>query len=63
MANLVSPLPGRVTDELDVLLMLERFIDWVNEHEGVEWVAMEEIAKDFRARNSPSKGAQMPKSL
>lgn len=47
----------------DVLLMLERFIRWVNEHDGVEWVAMEEIAEDFRAKNKPPLGAVMPKGM
>jgi peptidoglycan/xylan/chitin deacetylase (PgdA/CDA1 family) len=33
-----------------VLLMLERLIDHINGHEGVEWATFEEIADDFRAR-------------
>jgi hypothetical protein len=35
---------------VDVLMMLERFVTWVNKHEGVEWVTMDEIAEDFRSR-------------
>jgi hypothetical protein len=31
-------------------MMLERFIKWVNEHKGVEWVTMNEVAEDFRSR-------------
>jgi len=46
---------------IDVLKMLERFINFVNEHEGVEWVTMAEMAQDFRDRNEPPKGARMPK--
>lgn len=44
-------------------MMLERFIEWVNGHEGVEWVTMAEIAEDFRERNEPPKGAWMPKGM
>jgi hypothetical protein len=44
-------------------MMLERFIEWVNTHEGVEWVPMEEIARDFRERNEAPAGARMPKGL
>jgi hypothetical protein len=43
--------------------MLERFIKWVSAHEGVEWVTMEEIARDFRERVAPPKGARMPVRL
>jgi len=43
--------------------MLERFIKWVNTHEGVEWVTMAEIAEDFMKNNTPPKGARMPKGL
>lgn len=41
--------------------MLERFIKFVNEHEGVEWVTMAEMAQDFRSRNESPAGAKMPK--
>jgi hypothetical protein len=44
----------------DVLMMLERFITWVNTHDGVEWVTMNEIAKDFRSRSQLPAGARMP---
>lgn len=47
----------------DVLLMLERFIEWVNEHDGIEWVPMVEIEKDFRQRTAVPEGAIMPKGL
>jgi hypothetical protein len=43
--------------------MLERFIAWVNGHEGVEWVTYAEIAEDFRKRNPAPKGARMPKGF
>ena len=33
-----------------VLLMLERLIEYINGHEGVEWATFEKIAEDFRAR-------------
>jgi peptidoglycan/xylan/chitin deacetylase (PgdA/CDA1 family) len=43
-----------------VLLMLERFIEWVNTHDNVQWVPMIEMAHDFRAKNEPAVGAKMP---
>ncbi|KAF8889309.1 glycoside hydrolase/deacetylase [Infundibulicybe gibba] len=43
-----------------VLLMLERFIDWVNTHENVHWVPMIEMAREFREKRKPAAGAQMP---
>jgi peptidoglycan/xylan/chitin deacetylase (PgdA/CDA1 family) len=39
-----------VSGRPQVLLMLERFIDFVNSHEGVVWKTMEQIAADYRAR-------------
>ncbi|KAH7926010.1 carbohydrate esterase family 4 protein [Leucogyrophana mollusca] len=44
-----------------VLLMLERFIEWVNTHDNVQWVPMYEMARDLRARKDPAPGAKMPK--
>ncbi|KAH7910464.1 carbohydrate esterase family 4 protein [Hygrophoropsis aurantiaca] len=44
-----------------VLLMLERFIEWVTTHDHVQWVTMHEMAQDLRARKDPSPGAKMPK--
>ena len=41
--------------------MLERFIEWVNTHEDVEWVTMREIAEDFKSRSKPPAGARLPK--
>ncbi|OJA07559.1 hypothetical protein AZE42_07417 [Rhizopogon vesiculosus] len=46
-----------------VLLMLERFIEWVNTHDNVQWVTMHEMAQDFRARQDPAPGAVMPKGF
>jgi peptidoglycan-N-acetylglucosamine deacetylase len=37
-----------VSGRPQVLLMLERFIDYVSAHSGVEWWTMEEIANEFR---------------
>ncbi len=39
-----------VSGRPQVLLMLERLIDYINEHDGVRWATMEEVAADFRAR-------------
>ncbi|KAI1791082.1 glycoside hydrolase/deacetylase [Ganoderma leucocontextum] len=46
-----------------VLLMLERFIEWVNTHEGVQWVRMIDMAHEFRARVAPAPNAIMPRGL
>ncbi|KAF8202561.1 glycoside hydrolase/deacetylase [Pholiota molesta] len=43
-----------------VLLMLERFIEWVNTHENVHWVPMVEMAREFRSKNKPAARAKMP---
>ena len=40
-----------------VLLMLERLIEHINGHDGVEWATFETIAEDFRAR-FPFEGGQ-----
>jgi peptidoglycan/xylan/chitin deacetylase (PgdA/CDA1 family) len=39
-----------VSGRPQVLLMLERLIDYINGHRGVRWVTMEEIADDFVRR-------------
>lgn len=39
-----------VSGRPQVLLMLERLIEYINSHEGVRWVTMEEVAEDFRKR-------------
>jgi len=44
-----------------VLLMLERFIEWINAHDNVKWATFHEIAESFRAKNDPPPGAVMPK--
>ncbi len=41
-----------VSGRPQVLLMLERLIRYVNEHEGVVWSTMEDIAEDFRRRQA-----------
>ncbi|HRO58753.1 MAG TPA: polysaccharide deacetylase [Burkholderiaceae bacterium] len=39
-----------VSGRPQVLLMLERLIDYISGHAGVRWLPMEEIAEDFRGR-------------
>jgi len=39
-----------VSGRPQVLLMIERMIDYINSHEGVSWVTMEDAADDFRKR-------------
>ncbi|MCI9887847.1 polysaccharide deacetylase [Micrococcales bacterium 31B] len=50
-----------VSGRPQVLLMLERLIDHINQHEGVRWVTMAEVVDDFRAR-FPYAGAERPRS-
>lgn len=33
-----------------VLLMLERLIEYISKHSGVEWMTFEDLAEDFRKR-------------
>jgi peptidoglycan/xylan/chitin deacetylase (PgdA/CDA1 family) len=44
-----------VSGRPQVLLMLDRLISYLNQHEGVRWVTMEQAADDFR-RRQPFKG-------
>ncbi|EGN97032.1 carbohydrate esterase family 4 protein [Serpula lacrymans var. lacrymans S7.3] len=46
-----------------VLLMLERFIQWVNTHDNVHWATLHEMASEFRAKKEPVPGAKMPKGF
>jgi peptidoglycan/xylan/chitin deacetylase (PgdA/CDA1 family) len=39
-----------VSGRPQVLLMLERLIGYLNQHDGVTWVTMEQAADDFRRR-------------
>ena len=39
-----------VSGRPQVLLMLERLIEYINGHDGIEWATFEEIADDFRKR-------------
>lgn len=49
-----------VSGRPQVLLMLERLIEYINSHEGVQWATMEEIAEDFKQRY-PFSGANRPR--
>jgi hypothetical protein len=39
----------QVSGKPQVLLLHERLIEWINSHEGVEWVTMEQIVDEFRS--------------
>jgi peptidoglycan/xylan/chitin deacetylase (PgdA/CDA1 family) len=51
-----------VSGRPQVLLMLERLIDYINGHEGVRWATFAEIAADFRERY-PRSGTARPESV
>ena len=50
-----------VSGRPQVLLMLERLIDYINEHDGVRWATMNDIAVDFRAKY-PFEGSERPRA-
>jgi len=39
-----------VSGRPQVLLMLERIIEHINQHENIEWMTLEEVAEDYRKR-------------
>jgi hypothetical protein len=39
----------QVSGKPQVILLHERLIEWISEHEGVEWVTMEQIVDEFKA--------------
>jgi peptidoglycan-N-acetylglucosamine deacetylase len=49
-----------VSGRPQVLLMLERLIEYIGSHEGVRWATMEEVADDFR-RRFPFNGPARPR--
>jgi peptidoglycan/xylan/chitin deacetylase (PgdA/CDA1 family) len=49
-----------VSGRPQVLLMLERLVEYIGGHEGVRWATMEEIAEDFR-RRFPFSGKARPR--
>jgi len=51
-----------VSGRPQVLLMLERLIEYINGHDGVRWATFEEIAADFRERY-PRSGKARPESV
>lgn len=51
-----------VSGRPQVLMMLERLIDYINGHEGVEWMPFEDIAADFRKR-FPFDGGKRPEVI
>ena len=51
-----------VSGRPQVLLMLERLIEYINGHDGVEWMTFEQIAADFRKR-FPFSGGKRPQVI
>lgn len=49
-----------VSGRPQVLLMLERLIEYISGHEGVKWAPFEEIADDFRKRYPFESGKRPP---
>ncbi|KAJ4363572.1 hypothetical protein N0V83_009868 [Neocucurbitaria cava] len=39
----------QVSGKPQVILLHERFIEWINGHQGVEWVTMEQIVDEFKS--------------
>lgn len=39
----------QVSGRPHILKMHERFIDWVNTHDGVEWCPFAQMAEEFRS--------------
>ena len=39
-----------VSGRPQVLMMLERLIEYINQHSSAEWMTFDEIANDFRAK-------------
>ena len=51
-----------VSGRPQVLLMLERLIEYINKHKGVAWMNFQEIANDFR-NSFPFEGQERPRVI
>ena len=43
----------QVSGKPQILMMHDRLIQWINTHEGVEWVPFEEMSRRFKAGEFP----------